>query len=133
MSMKMEHSRLLSVLAFIMLIAGCHDNPVDSLNPTVTNSLGNFEFTLTDTFDANAVLSYTWTNTEARAAIDHMSDRDDGTAIIRIKDGGNVEVYVSDLLESGTEESAIGIPGSWTITVTFDNFDGTAHFRVYSI
>jgi hypothetical protein len=62
-----------------------------------------------------------------------MTDRDDGTAIISIKDGGGTEVYVSDLLESGIEETPIGVPGSWTITVTLAKFDGTVHFTVHGI
>lgn len=132
--MEIKLLRILPLMAIFILLNGCHEsNPLHSLNPDVTNELGNFEFTLTDIIDAGATLTYSWTNTEVRAAISHMTDRDDGTAVIRIRDGGNVEVYVSDLMETGTEESAIGIPGNWTITVTFDKFDGTAHFRVYSI
>lgn len=125
---------MLPLMAILVVIYGCHDsNPLDSLKPDITNELGNFEFILTDVIDAGATLTYSWTNTEARAAISHMTDRDDGTAVIKIRDGGNVEVYVSDLLETGTEESAIGIPGNWTIIVTFDKFAGTAHFKVVSI
>ena len=121
-------------LAAIVLISGCHkSSPTASINPEVTNELGNFSFLLPDVLDASATLSYTWINTEALAEIGHMSNPINGTAIVRIKDGVGNEVYVSDLLESGTEQSKIGTPGNWTITVTLDKFDGTAQFTVHSI
>ncbi len=121
-------------LATMALISGCHkSSPTDSVNPEVTNEPGNFEFLLPDVLDASATLSYDWINTNALAAIGHKSNPINGTAIVRIKDAGGTEVYVSDLLESGTEQSAIGVPGTWTITVTLDKFDGTAQFTVNDI
>jgi len=121
-------------LTAVSLISGCHkSSPTASVNPEVTNELGNFSFLLPDVLDASVTLSYTWINTEALAAVGHMSNPINGTAIVRIKDAGGTEVYVSDLLESGTEQSQIGTPGNWTITVTLDKFDGTAQFTVHSI
>ena len=121
-------------LAAMTLLSGCHkSSPTASINPEVTNELGNFSFLLPDVLDASATLSYTWTNTEALAEVGHMSNLINGTAIVRIKDAAGGEVYVSDLLETGTEQSYIGTPGDWTITVTLDKFDGTAQFTVHSI
>jgi PBP1b-binding outer membrane lipoprotein LpoB len=128
---------ILSILLLFVLFVGCSDNnptsPFANYNPEIVNNTDSFEFQISDGTNVTAVVEYSWQNTGTQASIDHSSVFTDGVASITILDADDTQVYSSVLLASSTEQSTVGVAGTWTIIVVFANADGTANFRVESM
>jgi hypothetical protein len=130
--MKINRLYFFVILAALALILnGCgNDNPVSAFEPEIINTADAFQFQVTDAKNVTATLTYHWENPNNQATIDHSTALSEGTASVEVFDADSNLVYQSPLVASGTDQSASGTAGFWIITVIFDNFSGTANFRV---
>jgi len=119
------------LLVMVFWLSGCGDNnPIGAFEPEIFNNADSFQFQITEASNVTTTLSYTWINDQSGASIDHSTARTAGVAAVSIFDADSIQVYSSDLLASGTEPASQGVPGNWTIVVSFVDFDGTVNFRV---
>lgn len=115
------------------LIAGCSsDNTLAPFEPEIVTQADTFQFQITDATDVTTTETYSWKNPASKAVIDHSTSLTGGSASVVIRDAAGVAVYSSDLKASGTEESQAGQTGTWTVALSFTDFDGSANIRVES-
>ena len=130
----MKRSALLysALMLAAILAAGCggDSNPLAPFEPEIVSNADSFQFQITDGKNVTVTEIYTWTNPAVAVSVDHSTAKSDGSASMVIRDAAGVQVYSSDLKASGTDQSAVGEPGDWTVQVFFTDFDGTANFRV---
>jgi hypothetical protein len=120
------------VLLLAFVAAGCSNdetNPISAFQPEVVNNTDAFQFQITGASNVTTNLTYQWENTGTQASIDHSTAMTDGSAVLTIFDADTVQVYTNGLVASGTHQTAVGTAGTWTIQISFVNFDGTANFR----
>ena len=100
--------------------------------PEVTNAQDSFQWQVTALDNVSQTLTYSWQNTGTIADVNQSSSlgTSPGTAILRITDGGGVEVYSRSLSENGTFVTSSGSAGTWTVTVTLRDVTGTLNFRI---
>jgi hypothetical protein len=118
----------------LMLNLGCADSIVRELDetnePVVTNTPELFEFRATDMRNVNDQLTFVWSNPAPKAALHHDSFIHHGYGILLIQDAAGVTVD-STLLELDLEaETEVGVPGNWTLTLTFAGARGRADFSL---
>ncbi len=123
---------LCAALALGMMV-GCGGggsalNP--QFQPQVTNAVDNFQFQATGVRSVTETLNYTWQNTGIAATVNQATTVTNGQAIVTIRDNAGTQVYMGDLVNNGTFDTATGITGNWTITLTLSNYSGTLNFRV---
>jgi len=131
--MKPRHSVLTVVMALVAVtvLSGCSDkNPIASFQPEVINNADAFQFQITGARNVTTTLDYSWVNSGTRATINHATARRQGSSTVTVFDANNQQVYTHSLVASATEQSAVGVAGTWRIRVVFGDFDGTANFRV---
>lgn len=119
-----------------LLIMGCsgsNKNSLSSFQPEIINTADAFQFQITDAKNVSTTVSYDWTNTGSQASINHSTVTTSGSATVYLLDANNVEVYSAGLAASLNETSSTGATGIWTVKVVFENFSGTANFRVQTI
>ncbi len=125
--------KLLATLAAALLVAGCSGDTttssLDQFEPEIVNEPGTFQFQVTDATNVSTILSYTWQSAGSRVSIDHSSALSGGTASMTLLDADGTQVYSSALKASGSEMSAEGVAGVWTIGLTFHDASGTMNFR----
>ena len=131
----------LKTLAFIsifnvfgILLVGCTSNPsqtqpLANFQPEIVNNSDNFSFQATAVQNVSATVLYTWSNSRTQATINHSSAIDSGSAMVKILDANNIEVYNNVLMSSGTPATTVGVAGNWTIKVTLTNVYGTLNFN----
>jgi hypothetical protein len=121
-----------ALAAAALFAAGCSSdkNPIAPFQPEVINNADAFQFQITHARNVSTTVSYTWTNTGTQATVNHSTALTAGSATVTVYDANNQQVYTHGLLASGTEQSAVGVAGSWRIRIVFGDFDGTANFRV---
>ncbi|MBT8208018.1 MAG: hypothetical protein KJO18_07085 [Acidimicrobiia bacterium] len=96
----------------------------------VTNVPDSFEWQVTALDNVSQTFTYAWGNTGTAANVNQSSALASGTASLRITDAGGVEVYSRSLSEDGTFVTGSGMAGTWTVTVTLEDVDGTLNFRL---
>lgn len=130
---------LLAALSLSLAAVGCGGSGGNVLNPRfqpeVANNPDNFQFQSTGVQNVTQTLSYTWQNTGIAATVDQATtvtspDPKGGRAVVRIRDANGVEVYMGDLLNNGTFDTATGATGNWTIILALNGYSGTLNFRV---
>jgi hypothetical protein len=120
-----------TALAAVMALSGCSDkNPIAPFQPEVINNADAFQFQITAARDVTTTLNYSWVNSGTRATINHATATRKGTATVTIFDANDQQVYAHSLVASATDQSAVGVAGTWRIRILFNDFDGTANFRV---
>lgn len=122
----------LAVLAAAVGIAGCtnNSNPIAPFQPEVINNADAFQFQITHAKTVTTTLTYSWVNNGTRATINHSTSMTSGSASVTLFDAAAQQVYTSPLLASGTQQSAVGVAGTWTVRIVFSYFTGSANFRV---
>ncbi len=127
--------QVLTLATLVLLVAvGCDEsNPLGAFQPEIVNNPDAFEFQITDANDVSTTLTYSWSNSGTRATIDHSTATSDGAASVVLLDADGKQVYSAELKASGTEESAVGTAGVWSIEIVFVRFDGTSNFRVQKL
>ena len=122
---------IMTVLVLGAALIGCSDdNPIAPFQPEVINNADAFQFQITAARDVTTTLNYSWVNSGTRATINHATARQRGTATVTLFDANGLQVYSHSLVASATEQSSVGVAGTWRIRIVFSDFDGTANFRV---
>ncbi len=126
--------RLSSFVALSAFLAafGCSD-PLGPFQPEITNTIDSFQLQATGVTGVTSTLTYSWTNTGARATINHSTTTTAGNARIVIRDGAGTIVYDKALAPSLNEPTASGTVGTWTIQLALASYSGTINFRAQKL
>ena len=133
--MKLFISKIIT-LVFVLSIIGCGSNtktPTQSFsnfNPEIINNTDAFQFQITDAENVSTTVSYLWENTGTQATVNHSTITDSGTAVLTVLSADSVQVYSNGLVASTNEPTSVGTTGLWIIQLTFNNYYGTANFRL---
>jgi hypothetical protein len=124
-----------ALAATALIAAGCSNNgnPIASFQPEVINNADAFQFQITHASNVSTTLNYSWANSGARATINNSTSLTGGSANLTLLDATGQQVYAGPLLASGTNQSAVGAPGVWTVQISFSHYDGSANFRVQKL
>jgi hypothetical protein len=124
---------ILLAVSVAIAISGCSDkkttNPISQFSPEIINNPNAFEFQISNAENVTTVVSYAWENSGTAASIDQSCAITAGTAIITVLDANDVQVYTSDLSVGGSHPTEAGASGTWTISVDFQDVNGTVNFR----
>ncbi len=116
-------------VAGILLVAGCHKDPISSADVTVNNKKDNFHFQLNEASELDSTMVYYWQMEGTTANIDQYSSLRGGTALVVIEDHSRAQVYQTDLTQNGDFSTSYGATGIWMIRFTLSNFTGMIDFR----
>ena len=123
--------RILPVMALFAVACSSSTNVIGPDNQLeVANATDSFQWQVSALDKVAQVLEYSWVNTGTTANVNQSSSLSGGTATVQVKDGSGAIVYTRSLAENGTRATSAGIAGTWTITVTLDNAQGTLNFRL---
>ena len=131
-----DHSRFSATyffLGWVLLLASCGDSanligPENELE--VANATDTFQWQVSALSSVSQTLTYSWVNTGTTANVNLSCSLGGGSAVLRVIDDGDLEVYSRSLGENGTFETASGSTGNWTVTVTLTEATGTLNFRL---
>jgi len=128
-----SHSTRYFFLGLALLVAGCAGStnvigPENQLE--VNNASDSFQWQVTALSDITQTLKYTWVTSGTVANVNQSSSLGSGSADLRIVDAAGKQVYSRGLANNGTFQTAAGAAGSWTVTVTLSEANGTLNFRV---
>ena len=117
------------------LMTGCGSdkpvNPLTPFQPQIINQTDDFAFQITNVQSLTTTVTYTWQNTGTQASVDHSTVLTNGSANLIILDADGTQVYSSPLVASGTDATATGTTGAWTIRVVMNGTDADqVNFRV---
>ena len=136
-----RHSRTWAALAIALLgafpLVGCGGGNgggaanalAPQFEPQVVNTTDDFQFQVTGLTGVSQVLNYSWRNTGAQANVDQSCSIAEGTATLVLRDSTGAEIYMRDLSESGSFQSAAGAPSAWSMQVILSGVKGTVNFR----
>jgi len=96
----------------------------------VTNATDDFQYQVTDVRSYTHEDNYTWQNTGGVANVNQSTTITGGSLTLVVLDHDGTQVYSRSLAENGTFVSSAGVPGSWTIRLTYTNASATVNFRV---
>ena len=122
----------LLVLLSPLISASCSD-PLGPFQPEITSATDNFQLQATGVAEVTATLNYAWTNTGARATVNHSTTTTAGTAQLTIRDATGTIVYDKALAPSLNEPTTLGTVGNWTIQLRLTSYSGTLNFRVQKL
>lgn len=121
------------LVGMMLLALGCGDDPLAPFQPEITSATDNFQLQATGVATVTTTGTYSWSNSGARATINHSTTTSAGSARILIRDGGGTVVYDEELVPSLNEPTAVGVPGTWTIELRLTNYSGTLNFRAQKL
>jgi len=119
-----------AVVISVALVAGCSNPTSPGVQPEITNVTDNFQYQVTKIQNYTHEATHIWQNTGARANVNQATAVTGGSATLVLLDSEGAVVYSRSLAENGTFISAVGVPGSWTIRVTYSAASATVNFRV---
>lgn len=125
--------RTAMILATILMATACGSDPVaplDPFEPQINSTTDNFQLQATDVTDVSTTLQYAWENSGTQAVVNHSTTTAAGAARVTITDANGAEVYSHGLEPSLNEDTAVGVAGTWTITLETSDYSGTLNFRV---
>ena len=129
--MKPPTRHLLPLVALLLVSCGDSANMIGPGNQLeVTNATDSFQWQVTALENVTQVLNYSWVNTGATADVNQSSALGGGTATVEVKDAGGAIVYTRSLAENGTFTTSAGSPGTWAVTVSLRQAQGTVNFRL---
>ena len=120
----------IAVVISVALVAGCSNPTSPGVQPEITNVADNFQYQVTKIRNYTHEDTYVWHNTGAMATVNQATTVTGGTAMLVLLDADGTVVYSRSLADNGTFTSASGVPGSWTIRVTYSAASATVNFRV---
>lgn len=109
---------LLTAASVALLTTACNDVVTQigpENDPTVTNEVGTFRYEAHDLDDVHEDFSFTWQNPGSQAKVMHRGFVPHGSNIIVILDDAGTEVYRHEMLFDTDDQTAIGVPGAWTV------------------
>ncbi|MEE9553921.1 MAG: hypothetical protein V3W18_06445 [candidate division Zixibacteria bacterium] len=132
--MKLNQSLITTILilAVSAILIGCGKkaNPISPFQPEVSNLQDNFQFQATGLTNMTTSVSYNWENSGTSANVDQSCAITAGSASVTISDVVGTEMYSGDLIEGGSFVSSQGTAGTWVITLSLYDVNGTVNFRV---
>lgn len=116
----------------LTLLSSCGDDQVigPQFQPEIVNLQDSFEFQATGLTGVTQVLTYGWENTGPAANVNQSCAISAGTGTLQVRDSEGTVVYTGDLSNDGTFQTASGIAGTWALTVTLADTEGTLNFRL---
>ena len=126
------------MLLAALLTAACGgssgSNPLNPVNqPEVVNGTDDFQFQVTGVSDGSGSFTYDWQNTGTAATVDRSSDVASGSVVLTIRDAAGTVVFTDPAPWSGSDPTATGAAGTWTIQVDFSHTSGTVNFRAQKL
>jgi hypothetical protein len=114
------------------VLSGCDANDLigPENEPEVANVTDSFQWQVTDLGSVTQFLNYTWVNTGTTANVDQSSSLTGGSAGLEVRDAAGTTVFVGDLSQGGTFQTAPGVAGDWSVRVVLANASGTFNFRL---
>ncbi len=120
-------------VGLMLFTFACGDDPLAPFQPEITSATDNFQLQATGVATVTTTGTYSWSNSGARATINHSTTTSAGSARILIRDGGGTVVYDKELVPSLNEPTAAGVQGTWTIELRLTNYSGTLNFRAQKL
>jgi hypothetical protein len=96
----------------------------------VTNQADNFAVQATALDGVSESLTYTWAMSGPVADVNQSGVVSGGAGTLTILDDDGTEVYSRSLAQTGTFQTAAGVPGAWTIRVILNGMSGVLNVRV---
>lgn len=121
---------LVALVALGLSACGDSTGPLAPFQPQINNATDDFQFQATNVSNATWTYTYQWLNTGDSATVNQATTVAGGSATLTISDSTGAQLYSQALSANGTFGMVKGIPGHWTMTVQFANYDGTVNFRV---
>ena len=108
----------------------CGDPLFISPEVDVLNQPDDFELRVSAMADLSETLAYDWENSGTRARVEQQSALTDGDATLLIEDAAGTIVHAFDLAPDGHLLTEAGVPGTWRVTIAFDDTDGSVHVHL---
>ncbi|MEW5794737.1 MAG: hypothetical protein AB1772_00115 [Candidatus Zixiibacteriota bacterium] len=119
----------MSLASAALFLGACHKDPTSSYIPNVVNLRDNFHFRMSDVRNHDTVMVYYWQMEGTSANIDQSASIQAGYVSITVEDDSRVQVYQTDMRQSGGFSTASGSPGMWRIRISLTDFSGLLDFR----
>jgi hypothetical protein len=121
-----------AIFIVALLLSSCskNNNSLAPFSPEITNATDQFQLQATGVKTTTTTITYTWNNTGVRANVDKSGVLAAGAAKVYLYDANNTQLYLGDLNLTGSEQSAAGTPGTWTIKLVLTGMSGDLNFRV---
>lgn len=114
-----------------LALAACSDAATSpGREPQIVNVTDNFQYQISDirAFSGNQV--YSWQNSGTTAKVNQSAAVTSGAVSLVLRDANGTQVYSRSLADNGTFVSGTGVPGIWTVQVSYSTADATVNFRV---
>lgn len=119
------------LLSLAMVMACAEGNVLGPDNQLeVANPADNFQFQVSNMDRVTETLTYTWENTGTQATVDISQAITEGNALLVISDADGTLVHQDDIASDNDTDTAVGVPGTWTIEIRIQQASGTFNFRV---
>lgn len=125
-----RRARMRTVLAALVLLGACDDDPLAPFSPEIGNTTDSFQFQVTALRGTTTTVDYDWQHTASAADVNQASVLSAGTATLVMRDANGLEVYRRSLTDNGTFRTAAGAAGRWRIRVELARATGDVNFRV---
>ena len=119
------------LLALLFMLAGCSKSTtaLAPFEPEIVNNQDAFQLQATNVSNVSTTLVYSWKNSGTRATINHSTTTAAGSTLLTVKDSLGTTVYSKALVSSLNEPTTVGVPGTWSVSLTLTNYSGTLNFR----
>ena len=114
-----------------LALAACSDAATSpGREPQIVNVTDNFQYQISDirAFSGNQV--YSWQNSGTTAKVNQSAAVTSCAVSLVLRDANGTQVYSRSLADNGTFVSGTGVPGIWTVQVSYSTADATVNFRV---
>ncbi len=123
----------LFICAVVCLLNACKNDSLAPFQPEIANNQDSFQLQATGVSYVSTTLVYAWRNSGTQATINHSTTTTTGSTLLVIKDSVGTTVYSKALVPSLNEPTSVGVPGTWSITLTLSNYSGTLNFRAQKL
>lgn len=121
------------VVAVVLFTAACNESTAPEFDLAVINSPDDFIAQSGNVLNVSVDREYTWQNSGTRATIIHATTVDGGIARVVVRDAANAVVYDHSLLSGVSDETQVGVAGTWRIEILLSGFSGSMNVRVQKL
>lgn len=127
--------RIILGLCLLIVVAalatGCGESATSpGTGLEVNNAVDTFQYQVTNVRKYTHETTYAWQTTGAVASVNQATTVTRGSVTLVLLDANRTQVYSRSLAENGTYSSSSGVPGTWTIRLTYSDANATVNFRV---
>ena len=117
------------VLAAAAAVSACEsENALDTNLITVESLSDLLSFSVNGLDNVTGGVQYLWPMTGGQAVVDVTESINSGSAIIQIRDGGNVVRYQEDARDAVDSTTAPGAQGLWQVSIVLTKVTGGFSF-----